>query len=120
MTLRERMKRRITKNRSKRFCRTRCLAERVRLLAATPLVLRSAPDRRRFAATPKIAVGDFVTRAFPALALRAPSPKRSGVQNRSRMELMMMPGGFATWGSIRPALHENHERSCVLRGVVNS
>jgi hypothetical protein len=45
------------------------------LLAAAPLVLRFAPDRRRFAATPKIAESDFVTRAILALALRAPSPK---------------------------------------------
>ncbi len=38
-----------------------CLeAEREGLLAATPLVLRYAPDRRSCAATSKIAFGDFV------------------------------------------------------------
>jgi hypothetical protein len=37
-----------------------CLeAEREGLLAATPLVLRFAPDRCSYAATSKIACGDF-------------------------------------------------------------
>ncbi len=36
------------------------MAEREGLLAATPLVLRCAPDRRSCAATSKIAFGDFV------------------------------------------------------------
>jgi hypothetical protein len=36
------------------------MVEREGLLAATPLVLRFAPDRRSCAATSKIAFGDFV------------------------------------------------------------
>jgi hypothetical protein len=36
------------------------MAEKEGLLAAAPLVLRCAPDRRSYAATSKIALGDFV------------------------------------------------------------
>jgi len=48
------------------------MAEREGLLAATPLVLRFAPDRRSCAATSKIAFGDFVEPPFPYLGFESP------------------------------------------------
>ena len=44
----------------------------------------AAALRADAARRPKSLQGDFETRAILALALRAPSPKRFGVQNRSR------------------------------------
>jgi len=48
------------------------MAEREGLLAATPLVLRFAPDRCSYAATSKIAVGDFVEPPIPYLGFESP------------------------------------------------
>jgi hypothetical protein len=48
------------------------MAEREGLLAATPLVLRFAPDRRSCAASSKIAFDDFVEPPFPYLGLESP------------------------------------------------
>ena len=42
------------------------------MLAATPLVLRFAPDRCSYAATSKIAVGDFVEPPIPYLGFESP------------------------------------------------
>jgi hypothetical protein len=50
-----------------------CLeAEREGLLAAAPLVLRFAHDRCSYAATSKIACGDFVEPYFPYLGFESP------------------------------------------------
>ncbi len=49
------------------------MAEREGLLAAAPLVLRFAPDRRSCAATSKIAGGDFVEPPFFISRVRIPA-----------------------------------------------
>ncbi len=58
------------------------LAERVRWTRAILALALRAPSPKRSGVQNRSR--DFETRAILALALRAPSPKRSGVQNRSR------------------------------------
>jgi hypothetical protein len=64
------------------------MAEREGLLAAAPLVLRFAPDRRSCAATSKIAFGDFVEPPFLYLGFESPASWLPRLSDRNRRELI--------------------------------